>query len=55
MLKVYNSITELMSIIDEIITYDRTDINYYKDYDDYEQDHDWWVLSFIDNYEDVIE
>jgi hypothetical protein len=55
MLKVYNSITELMSIIDQIITYDRTDINYYKDYDDYEQDHDWWVLSFIDNYEDVIE
>ena len=55
MLKVYTAITDLVAIIDDMITYTRTDPQFYKDYDDYEEGYDWWVLSFIDNYDDVYE
>ena len=46
LLDVYNKLVELCGVIDEMITYDRGSIYYTKDYDDYQENVDWWVLTF---------
>lgn len=47
LLDVYNKLVDLCGVIDEMITYDRSAIYYdIKELSDYQENVDWWVLTF---------
>lgn len=44
-LEVYDALVKLSKVVEEMIAYDMGDINYSKDWEDYQQDIDWWVIE----------
>lgn len=61
MLDVYNALTEFVAVVDGIYTFEikpneaGEKYNYYKEPADYEQDVDWWLLTFVSDSEEVDE
>lgn len=59
MLDVYNALTEFVAVVDSVYTFEikpneaGEKYNYYKEPADYEQDVDWWLLTFVSDSEEV--
>lgn len=46
MLDIYNLLTDFVKTIEDLVSYDKGSIVYEKEWDEYQQDVDWWILSF---------
>ena len=46
MLDIYNLLTDFVKTIEDLVSYDKGSIVYEKEWDEYQQDVDWWIISF---------
>ena len=46
MLDIYNLLTDFVKTIEDLVSYDKGSVVYEKEWDEYQQDVDWWIISF---------